>query len=201
MAAEGTGAPPTMTTSNLVRWGGGAGVLAAVLFVLSTILNLLAPQQQGVFNSFIDYLYAIILAVAFALPLVVIAGVHALHSGRYGRLGAAGSFITFIGYALISVLIVGSTLVEGEALFAVRLIAAAAILIGSILLGAMILRARVLPWWCGVLLIVGFPLGDVADAVVGEGSEGIVFAILWGLIGYALLSLRDTVAGQPSRVS
>ncbi len=32
-----------------------------------------------------------------------------------------------------------------------------AVLIGSVLLGAMTLRARVLPWWCGVLLIVGFP--------------------------------------------
>ena len=144
MAAEGTGASPTMTTSNLVRWGGGAGVAAGVMFVLSTLLNLLAPQQQGVLNSFSDYLYAIILAVAFALPLVVIAGVHALHSRRYGRLGAAGSLITFIGYALISVLTAGSTLVQGEALYAVRLIAAAAVLIGSILLGAMILRARVL---------------------------------------------------------
>jgi hypothetical protein len=98
------------------------------------------------------------------------------------------------------VLTAGSTLVEGEALYAVRLIAAAAVLIGSILLGAMILVARVLPWWCGVLLIVGFPLGDVVDAVVGEGSEGVVFAILWGLIAYALLSVRGTVAGQPSRV-
>jgi hypothetical protein len=188
-------------SSEMVRWGGLAGVLAAVMFVLTTILNLLAPQQQGVFNSFSDYLYAIILAVAFALPLVVIAGLHALHSRRYGRLGAAGALITFIGYALISVLTAGSTLVEGEALFTVRLIAAAAILIGSILLGAMILRARVLPWWSGVLLIVGFPLGDVVNDVVGEGSEGIVFAILWGLIGYALLTLRGTVAGQPSRVS
>jgi hypothetical protein len=46
-------------------------------------------------------------------------------------------------------------------------------LIDSILLGAMTLLARVLPWWCGVLIIVGFPLGDIADAVVGEGSEAI----------------------------
>jgi len=187
----------------MVRWGGLAGVAAGVMFVLSGILNLLAPQQQGVLNSFSDYLYAIILAVAFALPLVVIAGLHAVQrqSGRYGRLGVAGSLISFIGYALISVLTAGSTLVEGEALYAVRLIAAAAVLIGSILLGAMILRARVLPWWCGVLLIVGFPLGDVVNDVVGEGSEGIVFAILWGLIGYALLSSSSAPDQRPSRVS
>jgi hypothetical protein len=50
-------------------------------------------QVTGDFNSFSDYLFTIILAVAFALPLVAIAGLHALHSGRYGRLGAAGSLI------------------------------------------------------------------------------------------------------------
>ena len=192
-------------SSETVRWGGLAGVLAAVMFVLATILRLLAPQQAGVFDSFSDYLVTIVLAVAFALPLAAIAGLHALQSGRYGRLGAAGSLITFIGYALMSVLTAGSTLVEGEALFAVlanRRIAAAAIIIGSILLGAMILRARVLPWWCGVLLIIVIPLGGVvAPPVMREGSEGLLYAILWGLIGYALLSLRGTVAGQPSRMS
>jgi hypothetical protein len=61
------------------------------------------------------------------------------------------------------------------------------VLVGSILLGAMTIRARVLPWWCGVLLIVGFLLGDFLENVA-VGSENIVFAIVWGLIGYALLS-------------
>jgi hypothetical protein len=51
----------------------------------------------------------------------------------------------------------------------------------------MTIRARVLPWWCGVLLIVGFLLGDFLENVA-VGSENIVFAIVWGLIGYALLS-------------
>ncbi len=60
-------------------------------------------------------------------------------------------------------------------------------LVGSILLGAMTIRARVLPWWCGVLLIVGFLLGDFLENVA-VGSENIVFTIVWGLIGYALLS-------------
>ena len=53
-------------------------------------------------------------------------------------------------------------------------------LIGSILLGAMTIRARILPWWCGVLLIVGFPLGDILEMVVFVGSEAIVFAIVGG---------------------
>ena len=73
-------------------------------------------------------------------------------------------------------------------------------LVGSILRGAVIIYARVLPWWCGVLLIAGFPLGAVLKTV-RAGIENIVFSIAWGLIGYALLSLRGTVAEQqPSRV-
>jgi hypothetical protein len=188
-------------TSHLIRWGGWAGVLAAVMFVLAGILILVAPPQR-VFNSFSDYLIEVILVLAFALTLLALAGLHTLQSGRYGRLGAAGSLITFIGYALIAVVTAVSLLVGGEALFAVRLIAALAVVIGSIILGAMTLRARVLPWWCGVLLIVGFPLGDVLDSIVARGSEGIVLGILWGLVGYVLLSSSSSAPDeQPVHVS
>jgi hypothetical protein len=69
------------------------------------------------------------------------------------------------------------------------------VLVGSILLGAMTLYARVLPWWCGVLLIAGSPLGAFLETV-RSGIENIVFAIVWGLIGYALLSRRGMVAEQ-----
>jgi hypothetical protein len=187
-------------TSHLTRWGGWAGVLAAVMFVLAGILIVFAPSQGG-FNSFSDYLIEVILALAFALTLGAIAGLHTLQSGRYGRLGAAGSLITFIGYALIVVVTAVSTLLGGEALFVVRLIAALGVVIGSILLGAMTLRARVLPWWCGVLLIVGFPLGDVVNTVIAEGTEAIVLGLLWGLVGYALLSSRSAPDTQPVGVS
>jgi hypothetical protein len=166
-----------------------AGVVAGVMFVLAGILILIAPPQR-VFSTFSDYLIEIILVVAFAGTLIVIAGLHALQSGRYGRLGAAGFLITFIGYALILMVTAATTLAGGEALHNVRLVGGLAVLIGSILLGAMILRARVLPWWCGVLLIIGFPLSDVLDGIVARGTEAIVFGILWGLVGYALLSLR-----------
>ena len=139
--------------SGIVRCGGWAGMVAAVTYLLTGILILTTPPQR-VFDSFSK----IILVVAFTLTLVVIAGLHSLQRGRYGRLGAAGSLITFIGYTLILLVVTISVLVGGEALSAVRLLAALTVLIGSILLGAMTLRARVLPWWCGVLLIVGSPL-------------------------------------------
>ena len=185
---------------SIVRRGGWAGVAAAVMYVLAGFLILAAPPQ-GVFSSFSDYLSEISLIMAFAVTLVVIAGLHALQRERYGRLGAVGSLVAFIGYALI-VLVAAVTVLGGdEALFAVRLIAALAVLIGSVLLGAMTLRARVLPWWCGVLLIVGFPLGDIMDENVARGSEGIVFGIVWSLVGYALLSSSRIPDRQFVRVS
>src|SRR5918993_3300792 len=124
----------------IVRWGGWAGVVAAVLIMLAGILILIAPPQEAVFNSFGDYLSEVILVVAFALTLVAIAGLHALQSGSYGRLGAAGSLITFIGYALIVVVAAVSVLAGGQALYLVRLVGATAVLIGSALLGATTLR-------------------------------------------------------------
>ena len=50
-----------------------------------------------------------------------------------------------------------------------------------------------------MLLIVGFPLGALLE-IVRAGIANIVFAVVWGSIGYALLSRRGTEAEQPSRV-
>ena len=73
-------------------------------------------------------------------------------------------------------------------------------LVGSVLLGVIILRARLMPWWCGVLLIVAFPLGDVANAIFSS-AENLLLALLWGSVGVGLLTRREgaaeAVASQP----
>ena len=188
-------------SSEMVRWGGLAGLAAAAVFLLSGILTFIAPPQ-GVPSSFTDYLLEVVVVVAFVLALLTVAGLHAAqrHSGRYGILGAAGFWLTFLGYIIVLVIAHLTLLAGVEPIPSVRLIGGLLVLLGSIVLGAMTIRARVLPLWSGVLLIVGFPLGDFLDNVA-VGSENIVFAIVWGLLGYALLSLRGSVAEQPSRVS
>jgi hypothetical protein len=184
----------------IVRWGGWAGVVAGVMWVLSAILIFLATPQRISFNSFSDYLVPIIVLVAYLGTMVAILGLHYLQSesGRYGRLGAAGSLIAFIGYAIVFVVATVSILEGGASLLSVRLAGAAAVLIGSILLGAMTIRTRILPWWCGVLLIIAFPLGDLSNEVL-RGSEGILLGILWGLVGYALLSSSSALDQQLAR--
>jgi hypothetical protein len=185
----------------MVRWGGLAGLAAGVVFLLSGILTFIA-SAQGVPSSFSDYLLEIVVVAAFVLTLVTLAGLQPAqrHSGRYGILGAAGFWLSFVGYIIVLVSVHLTLLAGGEPILSVRLVGGLLVLVGSILLGAMTIRARVLPWWCGVLLIVGFPLGDFLNNVA-VGSENIVLAIVWGLIGSALLSLRGSVAEQPSRVS
>ena len=189
---------------DMVMWGGLAGVVAGVMFLLSGMLYFIVapPLPTRPLGSFGDYLYEVVVAVAFVQVLVTIAGLHAAQrqSGRYGILGTAGFLLTFVGYALVLVIAHLIRLVGGEPILSVRLVGGLLVLVGSMLLGAMTLYARVLPWWCGVVLIVGFPLGAFLETV-RSGIENIVFAIVWWLIGYALLSRRGAVAEQPSRVS
>jgi hypothetical protein len=174
-------------SSNVVRWGGVAGVVAAAMWVLSFILIQLTSLPR-VFESFSDYLIEVILLVGYVGTIGAIVGLHALQSQseRYGRLGALGSLLTSIGYAIVFVATTGSILQGGQALLTVRLTGGVAVLLGSVLLGAITLYARVVPWWCGVLLIVAFPLGDFSNAIV-RGGEGVLLGLLWGSIAYALL--------------
>jgi hypothetical protein len=180
--------------SSKVKSGGMAGVAAAALLVLSAILYLLSPVQRT-YDSATSYLYLGVTLAAYIAVIVAVLGIHALHSGspRYGRLGATGTVLTIAGYAIIAVMTVIS-IVQGRASFlTIRLAGAGVLLVGSVLLGVIILRARLLPWWCGVLLIVAFPLGHFANALFGA-AENLILALLWGSIGVALLSRREGVA-------
>jgi hypothetical protein len=182
-----------MIMSSTVRWGGIAGVVAAALLVLSAILNQLSPVKTT-YDSATSYLYLAAVFAAYVAVLVALLGIHAVHRGRprYGRLGAVGTVLTFAGYAIIAT-VTAINMVQGQrSLQIVRIGGALALLIGSVLLGVVILRAKLLPWWCGVLLIVAFPLGDRANAIFSS-AEYLLLALLWGSVGIALLVQREKV--------
>ena len=92
----------------------------------------------------------------------------------------AGFLLTFVGYALVLVVAHLIRLAGVEPILSLRPVGGLLVLVGSILLGVMTIRARVLPWWCGVVLIVGFPLGALLETV-RSGIENIVFAVVWGV--------------------
>jgi hypothetical protein len=68
--------------------------------------------------------------------------------------------LTFLGYAIVLVSAHLVVLAGGEPILSIRLVGGLLVLVGSILLGAMTICARVLPWWLGALVMVGFLLGD-----------------------------------------
>jgi hypothetical protein len=185
-----------MIMSSTVRWGGIAGVVAAALLVLSAILNQLSPIKTT-YDSATSYLYLAAVFVAYVAVLVALLGIHAVHRGRprYGRLGAVGTVMTFAGYAIIAI-VTAINMVQGQrSLQTVRIGGALVLLIGSALLGVIILRAKLMLWWCGVLLIVAFPLGDRANAIFSS-AEYLLLALLWGSVGIALLVQREKVPDQ-----
>lgn len=192
-------------SSKVVKWGGGAGILAAALLVLSAIINQIAPVE-GIVDTSSEYFYRAVTLGAYVAAIVAVLGIHALHRGssRYGRLGTAGSVITIASYAMIAVLTLISMVQDFEYLPTIQVVPAGLVFIGSLLLGVIILRARLLPWWCGVLLIVAFPLGHFANAIFSS-AENLLLALLWGSVGVALVARREgaaeAAASQPAQTS
>ena|SRR5215203_4572170 len=141
--------------SSKIKWGGIAGIVAAALFVVSAIVEQLSPLRR-IYDSAASYLYLGVVVAAYIAVIISVLGIHALHSGRprYGRLGTTGTVLTIAGYLIMIVVRMISMAGGQESLGNVRLGGGLAVLIGSVLLGVIILRTRMLPWWCGVLLIV-----------------------------------------------
>ena len=190
-----------MMSSNRPKVGGWAGLLAAALFVATMILMQVAPVDF-VYDSPTDYLYQVVLLVAFVATIVAVVGLDARQRPhqRYGRLGTIGTVFTLIGYGIVTLIVLTGIVMGGRVLQEVRIAAALCVIVGGILLGVATLRARDLPWWCGVLLIIAFPLGDVANRIFA-GSEGLLLALLWGSVGVALLrragSTAESAVDQP----
>lgn len=179
---------------NAVKGGGLAGLLAAILFLISTVIDQLAPVQT-VYDSPNEYVYQTLSMVAFLGAVGAVIGFWAVQSrpGRFRRLGTVAAGLTGAGYTVVA-LVNAVSIAQGErSLVTVRIAAALTLLIGSVILGFIVLRTRLLPWWCGVLLIIAFPLGDVANELF-RGAEGVLLALLWGSVGLALLARTHSSA-------
>ena len=176
--------------SSKVKLGGIAGVVAAALLIISAVLTQMSADSAAR-NRSLD----VVVLAAYIAVIVAVLGIHAFHSGkpRYGRLGTTGAVLTIAGYAIIAVVTVISMVQGQRSLLLGRRTGAGLLLVGSALLGVIIIRARLLPWWCGVLLIVTFPLGHFANALFSS-AENLLLALLWGSMGIALLSRRQGIA-------
>ena len=180
--------------------------MAGVAWAVSGIVHfaMVYPEAgTGSTGSLSDYLIEGAHAVAEAGMVGALLGLRARQVPAYGRLGMAGFVLALLGSALLCVITV-TAIISGDALGeavlgTIFISGVLGWLVGFPLLGIATLRAKVLPRWCGVLLIAHFPLFGFLLASYGWG--GIALGLVWVALGYVLWSWRGTGAELPSRVS
>ena len=184
-------------SSNIVKLGGLAGIVAAALLLIAAVIDQVAPVEL-VYDSPNEYLHSAVSMVAFLAVVAAVVGVWALKSrtGQLRRLAAVAAWMTGLGYGFVA-LLNAVNLIQGErTLNMVRLGAALVMLIGSVILGVIVVVTKVLPWWCGVLMIIAFPLGHFANALF-PSAENLLYVLLWGSVGIALLT-RANAPAEPT---
>ena len=195
-----------MSSSNLVRAGGGlASAAAGILLLVGHLLDLGGDPEYGmVLGS--SSVHAAHVVLVFALV-----GLYAAQAERSGLLGSLGMVLSVVGTILVSgvvlVEIAGASGAEVEDVLGAGLSAALVLLgglgflIGLILFGVATMGAGVFPRWAGLLLIVG----DVVFGAGGfAGAAATIFEVVGALITCAafvwlgLSLLSGASSGMPS---
>ena len=199
-----------MSSSDLVRRGGLAGMLGGALFVVSALLIASMPRgcigDECAFRQMRDpgiagalLMFALLLVVVGAAGLVV----RVRRAGRLGRLGETGIIVAAVGAALpvIGGLIQG-ILFEGDyplmPFFVIP--GLLALVVGFVLLGLAILQARVLPRWAAVLLVAGSLAMLGFNDQNAQALMAIPNGIAWMAVGYLLWSDKGEQIQRPGRV-
>ena len=188
-----------MFSFNLVQWGALGAGLAGGAWILAGIISLVTIEQT---------LLPVLAIYAIALIGVIVGlfGLYARQARSLGWLGTTGFLAAFLGSALALVALVLLLLSSGDLL--TRELGAQALglgltgillgfvvsSVGVVLLGVGTLLARVLPLWCGVVLIA-LPF----SAAVNDYGGWIVFGLLWLALGYILWSERGEVDRRLTR--
>jgi hypothetical protein len=190
-----------MNSTKLIRWGVRGALLAGIGWMASGFFFYVFPGEgDGPEGSLSWYLIESADAVAEAGMLAALVGLHVRQTLNYGRLGTAGFMVAFIGTAFVLLSTV-SWLLVGENNAFVGLLFSLGLFVGWLagfpLLGVATFRAKVLPRWCGLLLIAFFP---VLFVLLSLFPTGVIWnGLVWLALGYALWSERGASVGQ-SRV-
>lgn len=180
-----------MSSSNWIWWGALGALLAGIVWIalgliLLVILGPVALYFGGA-ATVEDYLLEILFSIALVGMLAGMVGFHARQAPSYGRLGTAGFLAAFVGVFFLLASTVATILAGREVLDWLFILGFVGTLVGFVLLGAATLRARVLPRWCGVLLIVAV-LGIPVYFTLGNYGGAILYGLVWLALGYALWS-------------
>jgi hypothetical protein len=197
-----------MLPVTLIRRGGLAAIVTALLFLVADVLGLFTVSFQGPTDGII--LQNIVAAGAGVLLLMGLIAIYGLHLEAMGTPGLAGFLSSLAGLVLaLGIFIWAYSLGErGWGLFFVW--ASLLANLGWIMLGALSLEARVHPRQASVLIIVGAVLYGVADALIGSGAQSgvlagshnyvmgvmifnIILSLAVGLFGFWLFKRREEV--------
>ncbi len=212
-----------MSSSGLIRLGGLAAVMAALLLLTTDIIDLYLIDANRTAELNREFLTSgthafqsalRLVAVGLLLPLGLVA-LYARQAEAAGPLGLVGFVVAFAGTVLVSGFVWVDTFVAPElATSAPRLFEAGpppgrslsflVFGIGWALFGLASLVGRVYPRSASALLIVGAVIGTVVSLTllpVPPGRLPFDAAVAW--LGVALLTGWGGTAasGQPSRVS
>jgi hypothetical protein len=181
----------------LDRWSvPGAMLMAASWFAAGVIAFALAGGGYGGVPSLNWYLIEIAHAAGWVGALPALAGVHLRQASRIGRLGRVGFWAAFVGTAVLLAAYVPGILYPMGSVVAGILFLAGVLGQGPgfVLLGIGVLRARVLPAWCGWLLIAFPPfVGTFHLVTEAPGVGGVAVGLLWLLLAHGLRSTRPSV--------
>ena len=193
-----------MASSNFIRWGGPAALLAGALFIVEAVAIPFLGDSHWGFHA-LD-------SPAHAFLAVGLVGLYLWQTRRerLGWLGTVGFILIVIPSVVIALGGLAIVFVDGvlkapvgvlDTIHPLELL----VMIGAVLFGMAVMRVNVLPSRGALLVIVG-ALGFFGIAFAGIRPEWLIsvaVAILgagWAWLGYALWSESGESAQQPKRV-
>jgi hypothetical protein len=188
-----------MLSSNWIRWGALGALLAGIMLIALGLIRLVILGPGALYfggtATAEDYLLEILFSIASVGMLIGIVGFHARQAPHYGRLGTAGFLAAFVGVFFLLASTLATILAGREVLDWLFILGFVGTLVGFALLGAATLRARVLPRWCGVLLLVSV-LGIPIYFGLGNYGGAMLYGLVWLGLGYGLSSERGASVEQ-----
>ncbi len=173
-----------MSSWDLSRWCGLAAIAGGMLWAAQNVLVLAVEEIRWTEGVFL---------VALLLVLAGVFGFHLLQQDRYGPIGRAGLWTIFGATVIQEVGLLIFILGDATLFWLVSPVGYVVMIVGYVLFGAATLQAGVVPRWCGLTLLLGEPV----TYLMGDYG-GIVFGLMWVVLGYVLWSLRGVSTEQPA---
>jgi hypothetical protein len=194
-----------MSSSNLIRWGGLAAMLAGAFFIVEALAVPFIGDVHWAFHM-LDF-------PAHAFLAVGLVGLYLWQKRqeRFGWLGTIGVVLIVFASVLIALGGLAIVFIDGvlkapeEALNDIVHPLELLVIIGAVLFGMATMNVNVLPSGGALLIIVG-ALGFFGISFAGVGPEWLISVAVvilgagWAWLGYALWSESGELAQQSQRV-